>query len=69
MISNILSLIKKDYLEKEKKINNFLSVKFLNLPGEELIEKYYYLFINPKKKSIYYKNIAIRNIHSLLKNK
>ncbi|MBT3729384.1 hypothetical protein HOF65_04200 [bacterium] len=36
------------------------------MPGESFITQYSDIFINPNKKSSYYKNIIIRNLHKLL---
>jgi len=62
-----------DYYNKEKNqkniyINNYLDSTFWTLPWEVFINKYSKLFINPNKKSLYYKNIIIREIHDLLKS-
>ena len=66
-INNSILLIKQEYIEETKNINSFIKASIGTIPGENFINKYSSLFINPNKKSIYYKNIIIKNLHDLIK--
>ncbi len=54
--------------ENNKIIKEFTNSKFWFIPWEEEILKYFSIFINPSKKSIYYKNLLIRQINKLIKS-
>lgn len=69
LITNSLEYYKNEAEEKKEYIKKYIDSSFWILPWENTISKYFYLFINPNKKSIYYKNLIIREIHDLLKNK
>ncbi|MFK7779918.1 MAG: hypothetical protein QM490_02120 [Candidatus Gracilibacteria bacterium] len=68
IINESLFLIKQELSEKENIIKKFIKSNFGLIPGEQFINKYFSIFKNPNKKSIYYKNIIIRNLHELLTN-
>jgi len=69
LITNSLLLIKQELLESKKSIENFTKSTFWLLPGETFINKYFITLKNPNKKSIYFKNLIIRNLHNLIENK
>lgn len=66
LITDSLLLIKQEEIKNIKVIEDFSWSKFAYLPGEDFIDKYFYLFINSNKKTLYYKNIIIRDINKLL---
>ncbi len=68
-IINTLSIIKEEYIKQNKIIDKFVDSNFSNIPGENLINKYRFIFINPSKQSNYYKNIVLRDIARLLVEK
>ena len=67
-INTTLAFLKKDIEQKETYINEYINSSFWVLPWEKIINKYFDIFINPNKKSIYYKNLILREIHDLLKS-
>lgn len=66
IINNSLLLIKQELYENSEIIQNFIKSNFGMIPGEQFIYKYFIIFKNPNKKSIYYKNIIIRSLNELL---
>lgn len=68
IINNSILLNKQELEENSKIIQNFIKSSFGTIPGEQFIYKYFIILKNPNKKSIYYKNIIIRNLHELLTN-
>lgn len=69
LIENSLLLIKQELDSSTTIIDNFIKYNFSLLPWEEFINKYFFILINPNKKNLYYKNIIIRNLHKLIKDK
>lgn len=67
VISYGLNFFEKEKIEKNKNINNYVESKFWFLPWEKIMDKYFIMFINPNKKSLYYQNLIIRQINELLK--
>jgi len=68
LINNSLLLISQELKDTKKTINNFLKSNFGLLPGETLINKYFITLKNPNKKSLYFKNLIIRNLHDLIED-
>lgn len=66
MLTNGLLFLEQEYSNNLSIINTFLESSFWFMPGESFITQYSDIFINPNKKSSYYKNIIIRNLHKLL---
>ena len=66
-LTNVFQYIQYDLLEKNKVINELKNSKFFSLPGSQYIESYYALFLNNKKKSLYYKNIILKELSLILK--
>lgn len=69
IVNESLLFLKQDIEKSEKLIKNFSEYDFLSIPWESYINKYVSFFVNNNKKSIYYKNIIIRDLSKLLENK
>ena len=69
IISESILYIKQESKKSREIINSFIKSNFIKLPWQDFISKYYLLFINPTKKSLYYKNIIIKDLSVLLENK
>ncbi|MDP2395995.1 MAG: hypothetical protein Q8S84_08805 [bacterium] len=65
-IEQSILFTKNDYDNNLISFNELLKSSIITLPGEKLIMNYSNFFINPGKKSSYYKNIIIRNLNILL---
>lgn len=58
--------IKKTFKKNKDLYNNSIKTQFNDIKGKEYIEKYNNFFQNKSKKNIYYKNIIISNLLSIL---
>ncbi len=66
VIINSINFIKAEYFKNNLIIEKFLNSNIWYIPSEEFINKYFLLFINKNKKSLYYKNVIIREFHEIL---
>ena len=55
-----------DDLKKSKEIDNFLKKNFYSIAWEDIVVRYSFLVLNNEKKSIYLKNIILKELQELL---
>lgn len=67
-IKDIIEFIQTEHKTKNTVLQKFINSNFWILSGELLINKYMGFLKNPKKKSLYYKNLIIRNLQYLILN-
>jgi len=67
---NFFKISLKDILDKQKNYSKELNIlknqNFLNIESSDYIEKYFSIFYNDRKKTIYYKNITLKLLIDLL---
>lgn len=66
-LTNLFKFIQYDLVKKNTVIDELKDSRFFSLPWSQYIESYYALFLNNKKKSLYYKNIILKELSLILK--
>lgn len=65
---NLFKYIIIDYNNRKKDFEEFKKKNIVEISWESSIEKYYFLFFNKEKKSIYLKNNILKDIKEILNN-